>query len=85
MYQRIFSPETKSWNKIYLSDTIYQGLNLKRIDCVFVSNTLKKGNSKGTNIYLSYNNYIKPFINEMLDKDARKIDIKNFGEAYVHI
>ncbi len=50
-----------------------------------MSNTLKKGNSVGTNIYLRYNNYIKPFINEMLDKGARKIDIKNFGESYVHI
>ena len=61
----------------------YNGLNLNRINCVFVSTSLEFGIGGGTNSELRYKNYIKPYTNLLLENGASKHVIPNFGTAFV--
>jgi len=61
----------------------YNGLNLNRINCVFVSTSLEFGIGAGTNSQLRYKNYIKPYTILLLENGASKHVIPNFGTAFV--
>ena len=66
-----------------LINTNYNGLQIGRVDCVFISKSLEFGVGKGTSVQLRYKNYIKPFINVMLKNGALKHKIPNYGVAYI--
>ena len=65
------------------NNNLYNGLQLDRIDCVFVSKSLKHSIGKGTNIQLRYENYIKPYTNILIENGAMKHVIPSFGTAFV--
>ena len=80
-------------NKIYspweippfgsLHDSSYEGLNPDRIDCVLISSDLATGVGAGTNIQIRYQNFVKPYINNLRSIGAITYDIDGFGQVVV--
>ena len=62
-----------------LGNPIYKGLEAERVGCVIVSNTLATETGKGTNIQLRYDNYIKPYAENLKKNGARVHYLENFG------
>lgn len=61
----------------------YGGLNLDRVDCVFVSTSLETAVGGGTNSQLRYENYIKPYTDLLIKNGALKYVVPNFGNAFI--
>ena len=80
-------------NKIYspweippfgsLHDSSYTGLNPDRIDCVLISSDLATGVGAGTNIQIRYQNFVKPYVDNLRSIGAITYDIDGFGQAVV--
>ena len=75
--------EIPPFGKLNDNNNLYNGLQLNRINCVFVSKSLKYSIGGGTNIQLRYENYIKPYTNILIENGAIKHVIPNFGTAFV--
>ena len=68
----------------YFGDGNYSGLNPNRIDCILVSNTLKSPTTGNvTNWAIRYENYIKPYIQELKNSGGESYKIPHYGEAIV--
>lgn len=66
-----------------LSSSDYRGLSPDRIDCIVVSQELSTGISLGTNHHIRYQNYIKPYVEQLKKMGAQVYNIKDFGEVIV--
>ena len=80
-YYSVF--EIPPFGNLSNNDNSYNGLNLNRINCIFVSNQLDVMVGAGTNVELRYKNYIKPYINRLIKNGAIKYIVPNYGTAYV--
>lgn len=67
----------------HLGDSSYDGLYPDRIDCVLVSHTLATAIGSATNVQLRYQNYIKPYTEQLKSKGAKVHNIEKYGEAIV--
>lgn len=68
-----------------LDDSVYDGLNPNRVDCLFISDTLSKGQAgKATNQTIRYNNYIHPYELELLSNGASLYKINDYGRAIIN-
>jgi len=63
-----------------LGNSTYQGLNLKRINCVFISNKLKT-NPSYTKVF---KNYIKLYSDQLINKGADVYEIPKYGKAVIY-
>lgn len=68
-----------------LDESDYNGLNVDRIDCLFISNLLQstEDQGSGTNFGIRYQNYIQPYEQELLRNGASTIEIPGFGRAVI--
>jgi hypothetical protein len=66
-----------------LGDPVYQGLSAERIDCVLVSHSLATEIGIATNSQIRYENYIKPYIEQLQARGAVTYKIDRFGEAII--
>ena len=66
-----------------LNNSEYDGLNLNRIDCLFISNKLSKGVSRATNRTLRFKNFIQPYEIELLSSGASSHTIGGFGKVII--
>ena len=66
-------------------DSIYQGLEPGRIDCLLLSSHLVKFQPSAvpTNVNIRYQNYIEPYSKFLLGKGAKKCKIDNYGTAII--
>jgi hypothetical protein len=67
----------------HLHNSPYKGLNPDRIDCVLVSTELATGVGAATNYQIRYQNYIKPYIDQLISCGAVKYEIPFYGHAIV--
>ena len=67
----------------HLGNSPYKGLNPDRIDCVLVSTELATGIGMATNHQIRYQNYIKPYIDQLMSSGAIKYEIPFYGHAIV--
>jgi hypothetical protein len=67
-----------------LDDSVYDGLELDRVDCLFISNSLSKGpTGKATNQTVRYKNYIQPYELELLSVGASLYRVEGFGRVVI--
>jgi len=67
-----------------LDDSVYDGLELNRVDCLFISNTLSQGpTNPTTNQTVRYKNYIQPYELELLSAGASLYVIDGYGRAVI--
>ena len=67
-----------------LDDSEYDGLDLNRVDCLFISNSLSQGpTGRATNQTVRYKNYIQPYELELLSSGASLHKIDGFGTAVI--
>ena len=66
-----------------LKDSDYNGLNPNRVDCLLISNSLSTGIGNATNWQIRYDNYIEPYVDQLLDAGAFIYDIPHYGRAIV--
>ena len=67
-----------------LDDSVYDGLELDRVDCLFISNNLSQGpTGKATNQTVRYKNYIRPYELELLSLGASSYKIDGYGRVVV--
>ncbi len=71
--------EIPPFGRLGFSD--YQGLRPDRIDCILVSHELATGTGFATNYQLRYQNYIKPYAEELKAKGAIVYNLKPYGQA----
>ncbi len=64
-----------------LGDRAYDGLRPARIDCIAVSEELTTVIGSGTNSKVRYDNYIRPYINELASQGAETVRVEGFGEV----
>lgn len=65
-----------------LGDVAYNGLTPDRIDCVFISTNLANNIGSATNYQIRYQNYIKPYVNQLQTLGAATYDMP-YGQAVV--
>ena len=65
----------------HLHNSPYKGLSPDRIDCVLVSTALTK--TVATVVQSRYQNYIKPYIDQLISSGAVKYEIPFYGHAIV--
>ena len=63
----------------------YDGLNIERIDCLFISNVLDGPGPPGWyyNEKMRYTNYILPYLDELILLGAQELIIPNYGKAII--
>lgn len=66
-----------------LNNSPYKGLNPDRIDCILVNPWLTTSVGQGTNIQIRYQNYIKPYVNQLKSMGAVIYEVPYFGQAVV--
>ncbi|MFC1769211.1 hypothetical protein ACFLZX_05600 [Nanoarchaeota archaeon] len=66
-----------------LTNSTYEGLRFNRINCVFASFIFEEGHGCGTNTYLRYHNYVKPYTEEMVKHGAEVHQLPKYGYAYI--
>ncbi len=66
-----------------LGHSVYNGLNPERIDCVIVDTSLATAVGYGTNIQIRYQNYIRPYVDQLISYGAVKYEIPSYGYAIV--
>lgn len=66
-----------------LGDSGYRGLRPDRIDCVLVSDELATSVTMGTNNQIRYQNYIKPYVEQLKTLGATTYEIPRFGTAII--
>ena len=67
-----------------LDDSVYDGLNVNRVDCLFISNTLSQGpTGRATNQTIRYKNYILAYELELLSLGASLYKLDGFGTAVI--
>ena len=66
-----------------LGDSEYDGLRPDRIDCVLVSKTLATSLGGGFNMRIRYENYIKPYVQQLQAAGAETYEVPTFGQVYV--
>jgi hypothetical protein len=64
----------------YLGKSDYKGLKTDRIDCIMISHVLATESGIAPNLQIRYQNYIKPYIEELRRKGAKIYDIKSYGQ-----
>lgn len=67
----------------HLGESAYMGLNPDRINCVLVSRELSLYEGFATNYQIRYQNYIKPYVEELLSKGAASYDIPSYGKVVI--
>lgn len=67
----------------HLHNSPYKGLNPDRIDCVLVSTGLATGIGMATNHQIRYQNFIKPYIDQLISCGAVQYEIPFYGYAIV--
>jgi hypothetical protein len=68
-----------------LNKSEYNGLRVERINCLLISKTLQHPSNKGgaTNYGIRYQNYIQPYVDELLRMGASSIEIPGYGIAVI--
>jgi hypothetical protein len=67
-----------------LDDSVYDGLNLNRVDCLFISNSLSQGlGGRVTNQRWRYKHYIQPYELELLSLGASLYKLDGYGTAVI--
>ncbi|MEI6152937.1 MAG: hypothetical protein WCQ90_02505 [Deltaproteobacteria bacterium] len=66
-----------------LGQSVYNGLNPDRIDCVIVDTNLTSREGCGTTIQSRYQNYIRPYVDQLTSYGAIRYDIPSYGYAIV--
>lgn len=66
-----------------LGDSVYNGLNPNRIDCLLISRELVLYPGEGTNSKIRYENYILPYAQQLKSLGATVKDIPTFGTAII--
>jgi len=66
-----------------LNSSVYKGLNPSRIDCVLVSSDMATAVGSGTNLQIRYQNYIKPYLDQLHSLGALTYEIPNYGQAII--
>ena len=66
-----------------LDNSPYKGLNPDRIDCILVSYEFASEVGEATNIQIRYQNYIKPYLNNLISLGAVTYNVPNFGQAFI--
>ena len=66
-----------------LDDSKYSGLNVSRINCMFISKGLEETIGFATNARIRYTNYIQPYAEKLESMGAITYNIKNYGRAVV--
>ena len=67
-----------------LDDSVYDGLHLNRVDCLFISNSLSQGpTNPTTNQTVRYKNYIQPYELELLSVGASLHIVDGYGRAVI--
>jgi hypothetical protein len=66
-----------------LNNSTYNGLNPSRIDCILISTPSENEVGFGTNAQIRYQNYLKPYVNQLKSIGAVTHTIPNFGKAIV--
>lgn len=61
----------------------YAGLKPERIDCVLVSHALATETGGGSNMKIRYENYLRPYLEQLQKQGAVTYDIPHFGQAIV--
>lgn len=65
-------------------DSVYDGLDMNRVDCLFISNNLSQGpTGKATNQTIRYRNYIHPYELELLSAGALLYKIDGYGKVII--
>ena len=67
----------------HLHSSPYKGLNPDRIDCVLVSTNLATGIGMATNYQIRYQNFIKPYVDQLISYGAVQYEIPFYGHAIV--
>ena len=64
----------------------YDGLNIERIDCLFISNALDGPGPPGWyfNHKMRYKNYILPYVDELILLGAQQFVLPNYGKAIIY-
>ena len=65
----------------HLADSVYNGLNPNRIDCLLISKQLSS--SEHRVIKIQYENYIKPYADMLINMAAIEYKIPNYGSAII--
>lgn len=63
-----------------LGDRIYDGLRPERIDCVLISTALGSVIGEATNFQVRYENYIRPYAEELQRIGAKTYEIPEYGQ-----
>ncbi len=67
-----------------LHNPVYDNLNPKRVNCLFISDSLSSGpTGKATNQTIRYKNYIYPYELELLNSGAKIYKISGYGKAVI--
>jgi hypothetical protein len=67
-----------------LHNPMYDNLNPKRVNCLFISDSLSLGpTGKATNQTIRYKNYIYPYELELLNSGAKVYKISGYGKAVI--
>ena len=66
-----------------LGESVYDGLRPDRVDCVLVSDSLTTVVGYATNCQIRYQNYVKPYVEQLQDVGARTYEIQGFGKAVI--
>jgi hypothetical protein len=66
-----------------LDNSKYSGLNVSRINCMFISKNLEETIGFATNARIRYTNYIEPYAEKLESMGAITYNIKNYGRAVV--
>ena len=67
----------------HLGDSAYDGLRPDRINCVLVSHELATGIGYASNYQIRYQNYVKPYVEQLQDMGATTYAIQEFGQAVI--
>lgn len=67
----------------HLNNSEYDGLRPDRIDCVLVSMALSTEVGGGTNIKIRYENYVRPYVEQLQKMGAVTHEVPHFGQAVV--
>jgi len=67
-----------------LGDPDYNGLRPDRIDCLLVSNNLMTNPGQSTNYGIRYQNYIKPYMAELLGMGAALFELPDYGKVIIY-
>lgn len=67
----------------HLNNSEYDGLRPYRIDCVLVSMALSTEVGGGSNIKIRYENYVRPYVEQLQKMGAVTHEVPHFGQAVI--